>query len=227
MKKRIGTKTLVMAGLGTASLIAAGMAISKRLKSPITSVTWSSKESGKLDIAWYDDEIGAMYKVYWSNRKGIRIKDPSTYLKCIQVTTLTQKGESMHHKATISLPEEWAYIVISKKGYISSEFEARIEQRKKFSVANLDVTLMTKLHSDQDVTIKVTVLDRVEAYKISLYLPDGKCLDYEFDVKSFKVATLRFPSEEDALVYISPKIANSWSEPEFLFLLREFLIPVH
>lgn len=224
MKKRVKTKTLVLAGLGTASLIAAGVLISKKLKSPITSITWNSKEVGKLDIAWYDEEKGAVYKIYWSNRKGIRVKDSSTYLKCIQVATLTQIGESMHHKATISLPEEWVYIVISKKGYISSEFEARIEQRKSFSVGNLNVTLLSNIHTDQDVTIKVVVLDRVEAYKISLYLPDGKCFDYEFNVTNLKVATLRFPSESDSFVHISAKIAGSWTAPEFLFLLREFLI---
>jgi hypothetical protein len=224
MKKRMKTRTIIMAGLGTLGLVAAGVAVSKRLKSPITSITWSSTQPGKLDIAWYDDEKNVIYKIYWSNRKGIRVKDPTTYLHYVQVTTLSQMGESMHHKATISLKEEWVYIVITKKGYISSEFEAKIEQYKGFSIANLNVEILKKLDEKEDVNILLTVLDRAETYRISLYLPDGKCIKYDFDVKNMKTVNLKFPSASDALVYIEAKISNIWSMPEFLFLLCEFLI---
>jgi hypothetical protein len=144
MKKRMKTRTLVMAGLGALGVVAAGIVVSKRLKSPITSITWSSTQVGKLDIAWYDDEEGAMYKIYWSNRKGIRIKDPNTYSHYVQVTTLGKIGSEMHHKATIAMQEEWVYVVITKKGYISSEFEAQILQSKVFNVPNLEMEILKK-----------------------------------------------------------------------------------
>jgi hypothetical protein len=224
MKKRVKTRTLVIAGLGAVGLIAAGVAVSKRLKSPITSITWNSTEVGKLDIAWYDDERGAVYKIYWSNRKGIRVKDPNTYLHSIQVTTLTHVGESLHHKATIAMHEEWVYIIITKKGYISSEFEARIEQRKNFNVKNLNVEVLKKPEGEGDVSILVTVLDQIEAYRILLYLPDGTCFEYDFNVENTKTANLKFPNMFDSLVHVAAKNSGKWSSPEFLFLLREFLI---
>ena len=224
MKRRVKSKTLVLAGLGVVGFIAAGIAVSKRLKSPITSITWSSKEAGKLDLAWYDDEKGAVYKIYWSNRKGIKIDNPDTYLNSIQVTTLSQIGDSMHHKATIAMKEEWVYIVITKKGYSSSEFEARIEQVKSFSVKNLNLEVVRNGEEKEDVHLRVSVLDKVEVYRISVYLSDGNCLDYDFNVKNSSVANLKFPSQSDAFVHISAKIEGKWSVPDFLFLLREFLI---
>jgi hypothetical protein len=213
------TRTLVMAGLGAIGVMAAGIAVSKRLKSPITSITWSSTQVGKLDIAWYDDENGAMYKVYWSNRRGIRVKDPSTYSHCAQVTTLSHIGDTMHHKATISMQEEWVYVVITKKGYISSEFEARIEQHRGFNVANLNVELLKKSTGDEDVSLSITVLDRVEVYRILVYLSNGNCIEYDFNVTNIQTASLKFPTKSDSLVYIAAKMEGVWSPPEFLFLL--------
>jgi len=222
MRKHIKTGGLVAAGLGLASIIVAGTVISKRLKSPITSITWSSKEHGKLDIAWYDNEENAVYKVYWSNRKGIRVKDPNTYLHCSQVITLTKVGESTHHMTQININEEWVYVIIAKKGYISSEFEAKVLQNRDFKVSNLDLDRLKSASENQNMAISVAVLDKVEAYRISIYLPDGNCQSFDFYVKDNTTAILKFPSVEDAFVYISAKISGQWSSPEFLIYCENF-----
>jgi hypothetical protein len=226
MKRRAKGKTLVLAGLGLVGFVAAGIAISKKLKSPITSITWSSKEVEKLDLAWYDEEKGAMYKIYWSNRKGIKIDNRNTYLNVIQVTTLSQIGDSMHHKATISMKEEWVYIVIAKKGYTSAEFEARITQAKSFNLANLGLEIIKNGEDGKDVHLKVAVLNGMEAYRVSLYLPDGNCWNYDFNITNTRTECLRFPSQEDCIVYLSAKISERWSDPEFVCLLRPFILPI-
>lgn len=222
MKKQVKAKTLVLAGLGAIGVVVAGFAASKRLKSPITSISWSSTEVGKLDIAWYDDEPNVMYKIYWSNRKGVRVKDPNTYINYVQVTTLSQLGDSMHHKATISMVEEWVYVVITKKGYISSEFEAKIKQHKEFNISNLNVEVLKKaMNVNDEMSIAVSVLEQVSHYKILLYAPNGKCDEYEYYVQGTKTVIMKFPKLFDSIVYIGCKIDDEWSIPEFLFLFSD------
>src|SRR5690606_26848279 len=173
MKK--GTKRMVAVGLGAAGLLVAGALAARRFKPPITGVTWASKRKGTLDIAWYDEEANKLYRIFWSNRKGINIHDPKTYLNNIQVMTVSHLAATKHHLARINVHEEWIYFVVSKEGYFTKEYEAHVNQTKDFKVENLGWEVLSSGSPERDMTISIKVLEGVESYRILQFLRDGSC----------------------------------------------------
>lgn len=224
MKRK--TKLMAMGlGLVGVGVAVAGTVVAKRLKNPITGVTWSSKKSGVLDIAWYDEEPNCLYKIYWSNRKGIRINDPSTYVHTMQVTTMARTSDTIHHLASIQMREEWAYFVIAKDGYFTAEFEAKLIQTRDFNVNNLKPEVLVMGDETRETAVLVSVLNGVQAYRIEIYLPNGTLEIHEFPIENEKKLILKFPTRSDSLVYISAKIALIWQKSNFLFYRESFSSP--
>lgn len=221
LKKNKNKLIPIGAGLGVFAVLGGIMAL-RKLKSPIFGVTWKSKENGKLDIAWYDDEPGNVYSIFWSNRRGVNVKDRSTYLKVAQVITVAQFGTTAHHLATLEVHEEWVYFVISKGGYFTKEFEAKVEQDDTFDVKKLNLQVLRKPSPTNDIVISLRVFKNVEIYRISKYNSEGSCESYDFWVSGVKSVDLRFPLGCDEMVFISSKVGEKWSPREFLFYLENF-----
>lgn len=213
---------MVAAGLGAAGLLVAGALAARRLKPPITGVTWASKRRGTLDIAWYDEEENKLYRIFWSNRKGINVNDPKTYLGSIQVMTVSHMTDTNHHLASINVHEEWVYFVVSKEGYFTKEYEAHVDQTKDFKVENLGWEVLASGSGERDMTISARVLAGVETYRISQFLQDGSCESYDFETEGLGMVDMKFPLRPESLIFVSAKIDGNWVPPEFLFYHENF-----
>lgn len=214
---RRNRKPLIVAGVaGAMSFMAIGALVANHMRTPITQVEWSSTKEGKLDIAWHDSEKTPVYTIYWSHKRGVRPKDPTTWTHSMQVTTLFA-GETRlhpHYKASLHSDEEWVYFVIAKKGYRSTEFEAHVSQ-VDFRVENLDLRDLSRREGDR-ITYSVKVIPTAITYRISQYF-DGGCHQYDHDVKTMHSTLLQFPRMEDSLVYISANLSGEWTPELFLF----------
>uniref|UniRef100_A0A6C0CFR1 Uncharacterized protein n=1 Tax=viral metagenome TaxID=1070528 RepID=A0A6C0CFR1_9ZZZZ len=187
-----------------------------RATSPIRDITWETKVPKHIDIAWSDDVDNSLstviYNIYWSNQPGINIRKPGTYRRTIQVTNFQNQGRNL---ARIYAPYEWVYFVITKDNFKSKEYEAQLLADSSFTCRNLNPIIVTK--KDDQIMIKVAVLEGADSYILRQYLLDGTLREEEFDVKGLQNIVLKVPILPESLGYLAMKKSAETFAPEFLF----------
>lgn len=181
---------------------------------PITDVSWDSKSPGKLDIAWYDKEIGQVYTIYWSDQPGIKIFKPETYRGSIKAVGFS---EELHHLAQIEASYEWVYFVISKSGCTTREFEAVVLPPSEFTCRNLDPQIIKRSINGSHMVVNVNVLDDADSYVLTQYHPDGTMDSEEFDVRGMKDVQLRIPFVPEAVGFLEMKKSGRIGAKQFFF----------
>ncbi len=205
----------------TAILVAIYAFLRKRFKEPITDVKWVSKVPKYLDITWYDEEPDQVYKIYWSNKPGIKIKNKDTYKYVIRVSTFSKSivsGSSIenHHFARIRAPYNWVYFIVTKSSSSTKEYEAMVKGDTTFNCKNLDVNIMKRGKVGENMAISLKVLENADIYRLYHYLPNGETYIQDYMVKGLKTVDIKLPVIEDAMVYISWLFEGFEEELQFL-----------
>jgi hypothetical protein len=187
-----------------------------RATTPIRDITWEAKIHKHIDIAWSDDiddkKNPEIYNIYWSNQPGINIRKPETYRHVMQVSNFQKEGRNL---VRIYAPYEWVYFVLAKDNFKSKEQEARSMPDSSFTCRNLGPTIMSK--KNDQMTIKVAVLEGADSYIVRQYLVDGTLREEEFDVRGLQNTILKVPIFSESLGYLAMKKSAETFAPEFLF----------
>lgn len=187
-----------------------------RATTPIRDITWEAKVPQHIDIAWSDDiesnQNPEIYHIYWSNQPGINIRKPETYRHVLQVSNFQKEGRNL---TRIYAPYEWVYFVIAKDNFKSKEQEAQTLPDSSFTCRNLNPTIMSK--KNDQITIKVAVLDGADSYIVKQYLLDGTLREEEFDVRGLQNVVLKVPILAESLGYLAMKKSALTFASEFLF----------
>lgn len=231
--------------------------------SPITNIKVISNKPNEVTVSWedgnpslnnFENELNdIIYRIYWSNKRGINPKNPETYLgwttesndkylqndiieinptnstnstyddKSDKSNKLLKKSLKNKLKAKLKkkfkkkvesrlanfntsfnvIGNEWLYIIVSKNGFKSPEYEVQVMKDKTFKLENLDMRILTKSSEFSKLTIEVDVLEQAEIYRIYYILPNEEILTQDFAINGFSRITLKLNMYQDAMVYIS------------------------
>lgn len=185
-------------------LILAFVFIRLKFVPPITMVRANSYEPNKVHIKWQDIEDDKIYCVYWSNKTGINIYDPTTY-RGMKVVS----GKEVKLKISYDV----VYFRISKEGRKTSEFELLVNKDGTFTTKNVQPSIY---NDGKNLVINVRVLQNPEIYHVYQKLPNGDVYVQDFDVFNQERTLLKLERFSDSLIFLTYEKENFESESIFL-----------